>query len=58
VKAYERLAVEAARTGDREVARTALAANPLAGGPAIAGPLLDAILVANRRWLPRFFPDG
>jgi 6-phospho-beta-glucosidase len=58
VKAYERLAVEAARTGDRAIARRALAANPLAGGPAIAGPLLEAILQANRRWLPRFFPDG
>jgi 6-phospho-beta-glucosidase len=58
VKAYERLAVEAARTGDREVAEAALAANPLAGGPEIAGELLEAILVANRHWLPRFFPDG
>jgi len=58
VKAYERLAVEAARTGDREIARGALAANPLAGGPEVAASLLDAILAANRQWLPRFFPDG
>jgi 6-phospho-beta-glucosidase len=58
VKRYERLVVEAARTGDREIARRALAANPLAGGTALAGELLDAILAANRRWLPRFFPDG
>jgi 6-phospho-beta-glucosidase len=57
VKRYERLAVEAARSGDREIARRALAANPLAGGPALAGELLDAILAANRGWLPRFFPD-
>jgi 6-phospho-beta-glucosidase len=58
VKAYERLAVKAATTGDRIVARDALAANPLAGGPALADELLAAILAANRRWLPRFFPDG
>lgn len=56
VKAYERLAVEAARTGDRDVARRALAANPLAGGPEVAGPLLEALLGANRESLPRFFP--
>ena len=58
VKAFERLAVRAATTGDRAIARAALAANPLAGGPALADELLDAILAANRRWLPRFFPDG
>jgi 6-phospho-beta-glucosidase len=58
VKAYERLAVEAPRSGDRAVARRALAANTLAGGQAIAANLLDAILAANRRWLPQFFPDG
>jgi 6-phospho-beta-glucosidase len=58
VKTYERLAVEAARTGDREIARRALATNPLAGGPALADELLEAILLANRQWLPRFFPDG
>jgi 6-phospho-beta-glucosidase len=58
VKTFERLTIEAARTGDREIARQALAANPLAGGPALAGSLLEAILLANRRWLPRFFPDG
>jgi 6-phospho-beta-glucosidase len=58
VKDYERLTVEAARTGDREIARRALAANPLAGGPALADELLEAILAANRGWLPRFVPDG
>ncbi len=58
VKAFERLTVRAALTGDRSIAREALALNPLAGGPALAPELLDAILAANRRWLPRFFPDG
>jgi len=58
VKAYERLAVQAAISGDRAIARSALAANPLAGGADRADDLLEAVLAANRRWLPRFFPDG
>jgi 6-phospho-beta-glucosidase len=58
VKTFEKLTVQAAISGDRSVARQALATNPLAGGPAMADELLEAILAANRRWLPRFFPDG
>jgi 6-phospho-beta-glucosidase len=55
-KAYEHLAVSAAETGDRELARQALEANPLVG-PRIGDvrPLLDALLEANRQHLPRFF---
>jgi 6-phospho-beta-glucosidase len=55
VKEYERLVVEAARTGDRRVALRALEANPLVGDGPIAEPLLDALLEANRPFLPRFF---
>jgi 6-phospho-beta-glucosidase len=55
-KAYERLAVEAAVTGDRTVARKALLANPLVGSYRVAAPLLDALLEASRPYLPRFFP--
>jgi 6-phospho-beta-glucosidase len=58
VKAYERLAIRAAVSGDTAIARAALAANPLAGDPARADELLDAILEVNARWLPRFFPNG
>jgi 6-phospho-beta-glucosidase len=58
VKHYERLAVAAARSGDRAIALEALRANPLAGDPDRAPELLEAILSANRGWLPRFFPDG
>jgi 6-phospho-beta-glucosidase len=54
VKTYERLAVRAALTGDAAVARAALAANPVAGGPELSGQLLDAIVETNRQWLPRF----
>ena len=56
VKAYEELAVAAARTGDREIALKALLANPLVARWSIAKPLLDALLEANRAHLPRFFP--
>ena len=58
VKTYERLVVRAAISGDRDVARAALAANPLAGGEDLAPQLLDAILERNRRWLPRFFGEA
>ena len=53
-KAYERLAVAAARTGDRAIALRALLANPLVRNWEIAQPLLDELLVANRDLLPRF----
>ena len=55
VKAFERLAIRAALSGDREDVRAALSAHPLVG-PRIGdvGPLLDALLEANRAYLPRF----
>jgi 6-phospho-beta-glucosidase len=56
VKAYERLTIEAATTGDREAALRALIANPLVGDFDRAAPLLDELLEANRDHLPRFFP--
>jgi 6-phospho-beta-glucosidase len=55
VKAYERLTVAAAVSGDRALALKALMANPLAGGYDTAGPLLDALLDAHREHLPQFF---
>ena len=53
VKAYEELTIEAARTGDRDIALRALAANPLVGAE-VASPLLDAILEADAAHLERF----
>ena len=53
-KAYEELAVEAARSGDRAVALRALIANPLVGRWEVAAPLLDELLAVNRTHLPRF----
>ncbi len=54
VKRYERLTIAAAKSGSREEARTALAANPLVP-PGVVDELLDAILEANRAHLPQFF---
>ena len=54
VKAYEALAIEAALSGSDAVALRALVANPLVHGD-VPG-LLDAIIEANLRFLPRFGP--
>ncbi len=53
-KAYERLTIEAATTGDRSLALRALLTNPLVPDADAATGLLDAILEANREHLPRF----
>ncbi|HET9521104.1 MAG TPA: 6-phospho-beta-glucosidase [Candidatus Limnocylindrales bacterium] len=53
-KAYEQLAVAAARDGDRDVALRALLANPLVPGWEVARPLLDELLAANSAHLPTF----
>ncbi len=58
VKAYEELTIEAAMTGSRDVALRALLANPLVARWSIADALLDPLLEANRRYLPRFFAVG
>jgi 6-phospho-beta-glucosidase len=55
VKNYEQLAVEAAVTGDREMALLALLAHPLIGDYAKAKALLDDMLAANQEFLPQFF---
>jgi 6-phospho-beta-glucosidase len=57
MKAYERLTVAAATSGDRGLALEALLANPLVRDYQVAAPLLDALLAKSRDHLPRFFPD-
>jgi 6-phospho-beta-glucosidase len=54
VRAYERLTVEAALSGDRRTALKALMTNPLVGSYTVAAPLFEALLEANRPYLPRF----
>jgi 6-phospho-beta-glucosidase len=57
-KAYERLTVRAATSGDRSVALKALLANQLVGEYGVATGLLEALLEGSRPELPRFFPEG
>ena len=54
VAAYERLAAEAAVTGDHETAFLALLAHPLISQIKPAEKLLDDLLAANAPHLPRF----
>ena len=54
-KAYEQLAVRAACSGSRDDVVRALLANPLVGQYPLAADLADAMLAANRQYLPRFF---
>jgi len=53
-KAYERLTIAAATSGDRALALKALLSNPLVPDYPTASGLLEAILSANRDHLPRF----
>lgn len=56
VKAYERLTVEAAITGDRDKALAAMLVHPLMGDYDKCKPCLDEMLEANKEFLPQFFP--
>ena len=58
IKAFERLTVAAAVSGDRDLALKALMANPLSADYRVAAPLLEALLEANRAYLPAFWPGG
>jgi len=55
VKAYERLTVKAALSGDRDAALAALMVHPLIGDYDKAAPMLNEMLEVNREFLPRFF---
>ena len=55
-KAYEQLTIQAAMTGDRQVALRALMTNPLVPDVPTAEGLLAAILDEGRQHLPRFWP--
>jgi 6-phospho-beta-glucosidase len=54
VAAYERLAAEAAVTGDRAVARKALLTHPLIGQHPLSAELVDRLLDAGTEHLPQF----
>lgn len=56
VKTYEQLAIEAAVTGSRELALTALAHHPLVPSVNDAEAMLSEMLERNKGYLGRFFP--
>jgi len=59
VTAYERLALEAAKSGDPVLVRKALLAHPLVGQEASAQDLADRLLEAGAKHLPQFpAPEG
>ncbi|MEN7366839.1 6-phospho-beta-glucosidase [Bacillus safensis] len=55
IKSFERVAVEAAVTGDYETALVAMTINPLVPSDDIAKQILDEMLEAHREHLPQFF---
>lgn len=57
VKTYEQLAIQAAVTGSRELALTALAHHPLVPSVNDAEAMLDEMLERNKAYLGRFFPN-
>ncbi|MCM3077657.1 6-phospho-beta-glucosidase [Brevibacillus invocatus] len=55
IKSFERVAAEAAVTGDYHLALLAMTINPLVPSDAIAKQLLDDMLEAHKEHLPQFF---
>jgi 6-phospho-beta-glucosidase len=55
--ANQELIVEAAMTGNRALALQSLVNDPLLYELDSAQPMLDEMLAANRRYLPRFFGE-
>lgn len=57
IKTFERLVCEAAVTGSRDLAVTALNMNPLCPSDQVANAVVDELLEAHKKYLPRFFRD-
>lgn len=56
IKAFERLVCEAAVTGSRDLAVTALNNNPLCTSDNLANTVVNELLEAHKKYLPQFFP--
>ena len=54
IKAFERLVCEAAVTGNRDLAVTALNMNPLCPSDTLANQVIDELIEAHREFLPQF----
>lgn len=54
MKGFERMVVEAAITGDRDLAVAALEMNPLCPSDKLANIVVDELIEAHRQYLPQF----
>ena len=54
IKAFERMVVEAAVTGNRDLAVTALNMNPLCPSDKLANIVVDELIEAHKEYLPQF----
>ena len=54
IKAFERMVVEAAVTGNRDLAVTALNMNPLCPSDHLANIVVDELIEAHKEYLPQF----
>lgn len=57
IKSFEQLVCEAAVTGSRDLAVTALNNNPLCTSDNVANIVVDELLEAHKKYLPQFFPS-
>lgn len=57
IKTFERLVVEAAVHGNRDLAVTALTMNPLCPSDRLANIVVDELLEAHKEYLPQFFKN-
>ncbi|WP_026695591.1 6-phospho-beta-glucosidase [Peribacillus kribbensis] len=57
IKSFERVAAEAAVTGDYQTALVAMTINPLVPSDTIAKQILDEMLEAHKEHLPQFFTE-
>lgn len=55
IKSFERIAIEAAVTGDYNLAVLALTINPLVASDTLAKKIVDEMLEAHKKYLPQFF---
>lgn len=57
IKTFERLVCEAAVTGNRDLAVTALNMNPLCPSDNLANVVVDELMEAHKKYLPQFFKN-
>lgn len=57
IKTFERLVCEAAVTGNRDLAVTALNMNPLCPSDNVANVVVDELMEAHKKYLPQFFKN-